>query len=258
MKYLKGIDVSEHQGVIDWPKVKESGINFVMIRAGYGKNNIDKQFVNNITTCNRLGIPCGVYWFSYAYTDEMAKNEAEYCIAAIKPYKVEFPVVFDFEYDSVNYAAKKGVTVSKTLASNLVKAFCDTVENAGYFAMNYANQDYLNRYFAGAAKTDYDLWLAEWPSDPNFENPPACGIWQYTSKGKVDGIKGNVDMNITYNDYSEIIKNAGLNKLVKQESTKWYSDAQKWVIEKGISDGTRPEEPTTRAEVWAMLQRLSK
>lgn len=258
MKYLKGIDVSEHQGVIDWHKVKESGINFVMIRAGYGKNNIDKQFVNNIETCNRLGIPCGVYWFSYAYTDEMAKNEAEYCLSAIKPYKVEFPVVFDFEYDSVNYATKKGVTVSQTLASNLVKAFCKTVENAGYYAMNYANQDYLNRYFAGEAKTDYDLWLAEWPKNPNFENPPTCGIWQYTSAGKVDGIKGNVDMNITYNDYSEIIKNAGLNKLVKQEPTKWYSDAQKWVIEKGISDGTRPEEPATRAEVWAMLQRLSK
>lgn len=210
MNVKKYIDVSTHQGKIDWEKVKASGIDGVMIRAGYGRNNIDKQFVRNITECNRLGIPCGVYWFSYAYTEEMAKKEAEYCLEAIKPYKVELPVCFDFEYDSVTYAKKQGVKVDKNLATALVHAFCKVVEDAGYYVMNYANLDYLRNYFDDSVNR-YGLWLA-WYS--NAEKPTVdCDIWQYSSKGKVNGITGNVDMNYAYNDYAKIILKAGLNKL---------------------------------------------
>lgn len=250
----KYIDISKYQGDVDFEKVKPH-VDGIIIRAGYGKNNIDGKFVRNISECNRLGIPCGVYWFSYAYTEEMAKKEAEYCLAAIKPYKVELPVCFDFEYDSVTYAQKNGVSISKKLATALVHAFCGTIEAAGYYAMNYTNKDYLSKYFDDTT-LKYDLWLAAWPSKPDLNNPPRkdCGIWQYTSKGTIAGISGNVDTNAAYKNYPTIIKNAGLNKL----NTPWYHEAQAWAIKQGISDGTKPEEPASRAEVWAMLKRMDE
>lgn len=251
----KGIDVSKHQGTIDWEKVKASGVEFAMIRAGYGKNNIDKQFERNIKECNRLGIPCGVYWFSYAYNEAMAEKEAEYCLAAIKPYRLDYPVAFDFEYDSVNYAAKNGVNITKAIASKITKAFCETVEKAGYYVMNYANDDYQTRYFDSAVKKDYDLWLAKWPKTPDLNKPPACGIWQYSSTGKVPGITGNVDMNAAYKDYPALIN----KKDKKEEPAAEKSEAEKageWVIKKGISDGSNPDATATRSQIWTMLYRM--
>lgn len=251
----KYIDISKFQGNVDFSKVKGE-VDGVIIRAGYGQNNIDEKFERNISECNRLGIPCGVYWFSYAYTEAMAKKEAEYCLAAIKPYKVELPVCFDFEYDSVTYAEKNGVGIGKTLATALVHAFCGVIEKAGYYAMNYTNKDYLNRYF-DETTLKYDLWIAAWTTKPEPKTPPRkdVGIWQYSSKGSVAGISGNVDMDWAYKDYPAIIKAAGLNKL-KDEP--WYAEAQKWAMENGIADGERPTEPATRAEVWTMLKRLSE
>lgn len=247
----KYIDVSTHQGTIDWDKVKGQ-VDGVIIRAGYGQNNIDAQFKRNISECNRLGIPCGVYWFSYAYTEEMARKEAKYCLAAIQPYRVELPVCFDFEYDSVDYAKKQGVTISKALATKLVHAFCGAVETAGYYAMNYTNKDYLSKYFDDTTLR-YDLWLAAWPLKPDPAKPPRsdCGIWQYTSKGKINGITGNVDTNYAYRDFPALIMGNGLNRL--KADTPWYAEAQKWVIKNGISDGTAPDTPATRAQVWEML-----
>lgn len=251
----KYIDISKYQGDVDFAKLK-GNVDGVIIRAGYGQNNIDEKFKRNISECNKHGIPCGVYWFSYAYTEAMARKEAEYCLAAIKPYKVELPVCFDFEYDSVNYAQKNGVGIGKTLATALVHAFCGVVEKAGYYAMNYTNGDYLSRYF-DASTLKYDLWYAAWPSKPDPAKPPReCGIWQYSSKGSVPGINGNVDMDYAYKDYPAIIKKAGLNIPKKDEP--WYTQAQEWAMANGITDGTKPEEPASRAEVWAMLQRTVK
>lgn len=211
----KGIDVSKWQGKIDWEKVKKAGIEFVIIRAGYGQNNIDEYFERNIKECNRLGIPCGVYWFSYALNADMARQEARYCLAAIKPYKVEYPVCFDFEYDSVEYAKKKGITITKSLATAIADAFLNEIEKAGYYAMNYTNKDFSNKYFDMTKLDRYDLWYAWW----SVANQPdmKCGIWQYTSDGKVDGIQGRVDMNIAYKDYPTIIRRAKLNRLNEEK-----------------------------------------
>lgn len=208
---LRGIDVSKHQGLINWNRVKAAGIQFAMIRAGYGKNNIDTQFVRNITECNRLGIPVGIYWFSYALNEKMAAEEAQKVLEIIRPYKVEYPVVFDLEYDTIDYAKKKGITIDKAMASKMVEAFCSTIEKAGYYAMNYANLDYLRNMFDPGLRTKYDLWYAQYASEVNSQ-VGSVGIWQYTSSGKVDGISGNVDMNIAYKDYKAIISKAGLNK----------------------------------------------
>lgn len=267
--YLKGIDVSQWQGDIDWQSVKNSDIDFAIIRAGYGQNNIDSKFKKNVTECNKLGIPCGIYWFSYAYTEEMARQEARYVLEAVKPYKINYPVVFDFEGDSVNYALKKGITITKEMASSFAKAFCKELENNHYYAMVYANPDYLNRYYDTDVTKYYDLWLAQWPSNPDFDNPPRkCGIWQYTSSGEVTGISGRVDRNIAYNDYKEIIENAGLNNLdavieipdtpdedTEGDETTELERAVKWATESGISDGTRLDDFAKRSEIILMLYR---
>ena len=145
--YKKGIDVSRWQGAIDWEKVKADGVEFAMLRAGYGQGNIDAQFERNAGECTRLGIPFGVYWFSYAYTPAMARREAQCCAEVASKYTLSYPMAFDFEYDSVDYASKKGVAVTKALASSLVRAFCDEVRELGYYPMVYANPNYLSAYF---------------------------------------------------------------------------------------------------------------
>ena len=207
MNYKHGIDVSYHQGVIDWDKVRQDGVDFAILRAGYGRNNIDKQFVRNAQECSRLGIPFGVYWFSYAYNVEMARAEARYCLQAIAPYRLSYPVAFDFEYDSVRYAKEHGVNVGKTLASEMARAFCNEVESSGYYAVVYANPDYLNNYFESEMPSRYDIWLAQWPNSPDPSEKPsrAGGLWQYSSSGAVNGITGRVDMNYAYKGYPSII-----------------------------------------------------
>ena len=105
--YRMGVDVSQWQGNIDWERAKAAGIEFAMLRAGFGQNSVDPQFKRNITECNRLGIPCGVYWFSYAYTADMAKREAQCVLKTVEPYRLEYPIAFDFEGDSADYALKR-------------------------------------------------------------------------------------------------------------------------------------------------------
>lgn len=255
----KYIDISYYQATPDFDKLKAQ-VDGVIIRAGYGQNNIDKQFARNISECNRVGLPCGVYWFSYAYTPAMAEKEASYCLDAIAPYRVELPVCFDFEYDSVNNAKKKGVTITALLANNIVKAFCGTVEKAGYYCMNYANPDFLSRYFTDTGM--YDLWLAQWPKNPDPAHPPReCGVWQWGGR-EYDGITtGTVDTNEAFKDYASIIHNAGLNRLTDkptEEPKEWYTDALEWCRANGISDGNRAEDIATRAEVWQMLYNFAK
>lgn len=209
----RGMDVSEFQGKVQWDKVVT---DFVIIRAGYGQKTLDAQFVRNIQECNRLNIPCGVYWFSYALTPEDAAQEAKACLNAVQPYNLEYPVCFDFEYDSVRYAQENGVTVTARLATDMVKAFCSTVEEAGYYAMYYANEDYLRNMFYTDELSRYDLWYALYNrgSEPGREG---VGIWQYTGQGYLAGVDGTFDLDYAYKDYAQIIRDAGLNQPKKTE-----------------------------------------
>ena len=268
--YKKGIDVSQWQGTIDWTKVKASGIEFAMIRAGYGQNNIDPQFERNISECNRLGIPCGIYWFSYAYTEAMAIREAEYALAAVEPYKLEYPIAFDYEGASVDYAKKNGVVPDKAHVTALANAFCGRIEQAKYYATVYTNPAYLSQYYDSYVPKSYDIWLAQWPTnpDPNSKPAQAGGIWQYTSSGSVNGISGRVDMNAAYYDYPDIIEKNGLNKPATSSEPEPNPEpdtetpaktetelAREWVMALGISDGENPEAACTRQQVWVMLYR---
>ncbi|MCB6203288.1 LysM peptidoglycan-binding domain-containing protein [Extibacter muris] len=213
---IHGIDVSEFQGSINWADVKGSGTQFVMIRAGYGQGNLDPEFRRNAEECNRQGIPFGVYWFSYAYTEDMARKEADYCIQAIEDYEVQYPVCFDFEGASVNYASGQGVTVTRQLATSLVTAFCSRVEQLGFFAMYYSNLDFLNRMFDASLREKYALWYAQYASAPSIRG---MAIWQYSDAGRISGISGNVDQNIAYYDLANVISRAGLNKMNREVTT---------------------------------------
>ena len=121
MATIKGIDVSKHNGTINWSKVKNDGVKFAIIRAGYGTDTIDPKFKSNIEGAIAAGLDVGIYWFSYATSESKAKVEANKCIEVLKQYKdkITYPVFFDFEYDSVSYAKKKGVSITKTLASSM-------------------------------------------------------------------------------------------------------------------------------------------
>ena len=216
---MKYIDVSEHQGVIDWEKVKPN-VAGVLIRAGYGLNHVDKRFAYNVSECNRLGIPCGAYWFSYALDTDMAREEAKYLLDAVKPYRVELPLAFDFEYDSTRVAQNNGVKVTMQLVSDMARAFCGTIEEGGYYVLNYSNPDYLDRYFDDYVEAHYGTWLAAWPSAKVYDvsKPPRkCSIWQHSSTGSVPGIRGNVDLDEAYHDFRTVIANAGLNHLDKEK-----------------------------------------
>lgn len=211
---LKGIDVSEHQGAINWNQVKGSGVQFAMIRGGYGRNNVDKYFHANAKGATAAGIPIGIYWFSYAYTVDMARNEAKYAVALAKQYKITWPIAYDLEYDTVSYAAKNGVTITKTMATQMARAFCEEIEASGYIPMNYTNPDYLNRYF-DRSQLPYDTWLAQYASQASISD---MAIWQYSSSGSVPGVSGRCDVNHGYKDYSQKEDTENKSQEVKGEA----------------------------------------
>ena len=258
----KYIDVSSHQGTINFEELK-GNVDGIIIRAGYGGNHIDTQFERNVSECNRLDIPCGAYWFSYAYTVEMAANEAKNLLDAVRPYTLELPLAFDYEYDSVRYSKQQGVDPSIGLVRDMTNAFCETIENAGYWCMLYTNRDYIDTYFGSLAGGRYDLWYAAWPKQVDITNPPCtCGIWQWGSSF-VPGINGKVDTNESYKDYPTFLRSQGKNHLEsspepQSESIPWYSSAISWAKDIGINDGSRPDDTATRAEVTQMLYNFYK
>lgn len=191
---MKIIDVSYHNGTIDWQKVKADGVDGAIIRAGYGKGNVDSMFRKNIERAIIAGIEyIGVYWFGYAYSVEIAKFEAEFCHNTIKHYqdKLNLGVYYDWEYDSMIYALSNHVNPTKVLISDMHVAFLGRIAELGYHAGFYTNLDYQNNYIQVNRLKKYRKWFARYTSKEQND----CYIWQYTEKGHIDGIYGNVDIN---------------------------------------------------------------
>ena len=170
-KYILGLDVSKWNGTIDWKAVKKAGIQFVIIRAGYGTGYVDPYFKRNIEAAIENNLLIGVYWFSYSHTFQGAKLEAEKCIKTISPYKehITLPVFWDFEYDSVDYAKKNGHYIDKNLASGMADTFCTTINSKGFRAGIYTNIDYSNRYFSKGVLAKYHTWIAQWTSNCTYK-----------------------------------------------------------------------------------------
>lgn len=268
---LQGIDVSVWQSDIDWQAVKDDGIKFAMIRAGYGANAVDKKFHRNISECNRVGIPCGVYWFSYATSVDEVKREAMYCLEAIKDYKVDYPVCYDLEYDTVRYAKGKGVTIDKAMATSFVKAFCDTIEAAGYIPAVYTNKDYYVNMLEMSELSKYDLWYA-WYSK-KLDETKGVDIWQFTSEGRVAGVSTQVDCNYSIKDYMGADKideevESLLGKKADSQGreldntpTGYALSAVKKAVDKGVIKGNEIgnlmlHSPVTRQDFFVFLDRL--
>ena len=206
---FKGVDVSRHQGIIDWDKfLEDEHSDFAIIRAGFGKNNIDAQAVRNVAECERLGIPYGLYWFSYVLTPEMARREAEYLSDFVGSHKPSYPLVYDFEYDSVAHAVKNGVKISRDFVLNCTEQFCHRLEELGFYAMFYCNNDYYQRYYqASKVAEKYDMWYARYATSPGRP----VTLWQTSESGRVKGIQGKVDLDQTERDYPKIIIRNDLN-----------------------------------------------
>ena len=197
---LRGIDVSAHNGLIDWQAVKNAGIQFVLIRAGYGNDISQKDlfFDRNIQGAINAGIPAGVYWFSYATSVDDAKKEAEACKTVIAPYKdqITWPVFFDFEYDSVRWCRQNGVNPGAQLVTDMALTFLQTIAAAGYQAGNYTNLDYYRNWFQMERLKDYPMWFAQYGVDsPSVD----CPVWQFGGTS-VAGCNGSIDTNVAYVD----------------------------------------------------------
>ena len=198
---LKGIDISQWQGNVDAKKIKTSGIDFVILRQGYRKT-IDRYFTTNVNKFKQAGIPIhGVYHFAYALNKNDAVEEAKSCIKNVEAAGLgkDIIIFYDFEYDTVKSAKNKKIYLTKTNCIEFTNAFCDYVKSKGYKAGFYLNQDYYKNWYDAATIKKYIVWLADYNPTPHYD----CLYQQYTSKGKVNGISGNVDMNYFYGQKAE-------------------------------------------------------
>ena len=196
----RGIDVSKYQGNIDWGAVAASGINFAIIRVGYrgsvsGALVQDPNFKKNISGATKAGIKVGLYFFTQAVNEAEAVEEASMAMSLASGYKVTYPIFIDTE--SASSGRANGL--SKSARTAVVKAFCQTVRNGGYKAGVYASKSWYANQLNASALNGYCIWVAQYNSSCTYSGK--YDMWQYSSKGSVSGIKGNVDMNISYTGY---------------------------------------------------------
>lgn len=194
----KGIDISYHQGNIDFKAVKASGVEFVILREGY-RNTTDPKFFEYVKKALEAGLVIlGVYHFSYALNKDEAFEEAKLCVSNIKKAGLadNTAVFFDFEYDTVKKAKEKGVILTKKECNDHTIVFCEEVKRLGYPSGIYTNLDYYKNWYTEGTLQSYIIWLADYSGGPDYE----CEIQQYSSTGSIPGIKGNVDLNYFYDE----------------------------------------------------------
>lgn len=195
---IKGIDVSSYQGKPNWKKAKESGIKYAILRI-HQRNGIDSSFEYNYAECKKNNIPIGGYKFSYATTVAQAEKEAEDTLKVLNGRKLDYPLFYDLEWSTQR-------SLGSAMIEKITLAFLNKVKKAGYKVGIYCNVDWYNNVLTSKLKA-YDIWLSRYPyNDTGVIQErlrPSVGIgWQYSSKGNVPGIPGNVDMNVFYKDYA--------------------------------------------------------
>ena len=206
-----GINVNSQMGAIDWAQVKQSGVDFALIRVGWrGKTNgnivLDSNFQANIEGALAAEIPVGVYFYSMAVTPEEAEAEATFVLEQIRNYQVTWPIAFFWEYDTNDDGSQD--QSSRTIACNgeqvtsFIKAFCDKIELAGFTASYYADKTMAYETLQLDQLTSYDLWYAEYRAQPGFYYD--FGMWQYTDEGTVSGISGSVPITLSFKNYPSL------------------------------------------------------
>jgi lysozyme len=248
------IDVSEWQGTINWNKVRPH-IDGVILRCGCGTSYDDKQWARNVRECERLGIPFGVYLYSYAKDVNAARAEAEHVLRMVKGHKLSMPIYFDAEQSG-----------TERFAHTTAATFCPLIEAAGYRVGIYSTAAWFKNYIG---LPQYTRWVASWGTNdgrpqkkPNVEN---MGMWQFTSVGKIDGVNGNVDVSLSYlniesedDDMTDERVREIVHEILDGVDTKPSEWAEKEVAEAkalGITDGSRPQGYANREEVASMVLR---
>ena len=201
---IYGMDISHHNGKINFKKVKKDGIKYVFVRVGYTgytksgfSLNYDKKYKTYIKDAKKAGLMVGVYWYSQAKTVKEAKKEANALLKAIKGYELTMPVVFDYEFADTRAGRLDSAKLSKTKMTANALAFLNTVSNAGYDACIYASENFfLEHLYPNDISQSYKIWLANYSKKTNYKGN--YEFWQHTSKGRVKGMKGNVDINFWY------------------------------------------------------------
>lgn len=252
---MKGIDVSEWNSritvdgketiqYIDWEKVKASGIDFVILRCGYGsdhRSQDDRFWARNVAECERLGIPYGVYLYSYATDTQMAASEAQHVLRLIKGHNLAFPVYYDLEDDRIVNSDHAAIT----------ETFCNIISNAGYQVGVYSGLNWWNNYLTDASFAKWDRWVAQWNKTCDYTGKYT--MWQYTSDGSVDGISGRVDMDYVVDTgltYSDVYTDS------------WYWPYVRYASQTGIMTGLNekqfgPGEQLARAQFATILYRMA-
>lgn len=229
----KGIDISYYQGSVNFSKVKASGIDFVIFRSSYRKT-VDTKFFEYVNGSRKVGLSIrGVYHFIYALNEQQALDEAKFCLKqVIKAGLPKSTYIFaDFEYDSVNKAAKAGVKLGKNECNAFTKIFCDYIKSQGYKTGVYANIDYYKNWYMNDIKNRYPIWLADYSGGPDY----ACIAQQYTSSGSVNGISGKVDMNRWYGTGVDTVKERSRQAVVdlakSLEGRNQYDGSHKYIVD---------------------------
>ena len=217
-----GIDVSVWNTSVDWNKVKAAGVDFVMIRVGYrgygsaGNMVEDRMFKTHMEGAIHAGLDVGVYFYTQAITEQEAVAEANFVLERIKNYKLTYPIAFDIEKAEVENPGDVPRTENLTnkQRTDITLAFCNTIKAANYFPIIYSNKSFLEDKLETNRLSDYHIWLAHWVQNTDYDKP--YSIWQYSETGTVEGIQGNVDLDIGFFDYPAYLKENGWNHLEKE------------------------------------------
>lgn len=250
----KGIDVSEHQGWIDWARVAESDVSFVIIRCGYGSDYAsqdDDYWLYNVTQCEKYGIPYGVYLYSYAQNVAMAQSEAEHVLRLLEGHTPSYPVYIDFEENTVLNVLREFEVDIPTRMAEMAEVFCSAIEEAGYTAGVYANLNWWNNYLTDGSFDQWDRWVAQYNIRCDYAGD--YHLWQCTSSGSVDGIDGRVDVNFVMSYPLDV------------DEGDWYviSGALRYVLARDLMSGYGngdyfgPYDSITRGQVATILWRMA-
>ena len=213
---MNGIDVSMHQGEIDFAKVKKAGVKFVIIRCNNWddvKNCVvkDPYFEQNYKNAKAAGLDVGAYYYTWNTTAGGAMDDAALCMKYLSGKRFEYPIYFDLEW-------QKAFAKGKATCDAMVRAFCDRLEDNGYFAGLYISRIPLQAYISPDVASSYSLWIAEYGAKCNYDG--LFGMWQYSDKGRISGINGDVDLDDCYVDYPKIVKEGGFNGYPEPEALK--------------------------------------
>ncbi len=203
-----GCDLSYHNKYVNWDELAASGCEFVMLRCGYrgyseGGLAKDEKFDQYASEAQRVGLKLGVYFFTQAVTVEEAEEEAKYVLDLIEDYNISYPVAFDTEYIDDESARTNTIEISDELRSDICRAFCEKIREKGYYPMIYASENWMRRYLELESLREYDFWAPQYLEENDFLFD--FTMWQYTDCGSIQGIKGDVDLDISMVDYASFV-----------------------------------------------------